>query len=125
MSSEKLQKLRESMSELSVLEIAQLVKELEEHWGVSAAAPAVAVAAPQAAASAEEEKSEFDVVLKSAGSNKINVIKELRALTGLGLADAKKASETEGYKVKEGLSKAEAEDVAKKLREAGAEVSVE
>ena len=115
----------EWLSAQSVLEIAGLVKDLEEKWGVSAAAP-VAVAAGPAAAAAEavEEKTEFDVILKAAGANKIAVIKEVRAITGLGLKEAKDLVESAPKPVKEGASKDEAEELRKKLAEAGAEVEV-
>jgi|SRR5690606_5102163 len=114
------------LSNLPVMEIAALVKELEEKWGVSAAAPvAVAAAAPGAAAPAAEEKTEFDVVLKSAGDKKINIIKVVRELIpGLGLKEAKAMVEGAPCNVKEGISKQEAEEMAKKLTEAGAEVQV-
>jgi len=112
----------------SVLEVADLVKELEEKWGVSAAAP-VAVAAGGAPAAgggeeAAEEKDEFDVILKAAGSNKIGAIKEVRAITGLGLKEAKELVEGAPKPVKEGASKDEAEEIKKKLEAAGAEVEL-
>jgi len=117
----------EIINELSgktVLEINELVKALEEAWGVSAAA-AVAVAAPGAgAAAAAEEKTEFDVILKSAGANKIAVIKEVRAITGLGLKDAKDMVDGAPKKVKEAIAKDEAEKIAEQLKKAGAEVEV-
>ena len=106
----------------TVLEINELVKALEEAWGVSAAA-AVAVAGPAAAAPAEE-KTEFDVVLKAAGANKIAVIKEVRAITGLGLKDAKDMVEGAPKTVKEGASKEDAEKIAEQLKKAGAEVEI-
>ncbi|MBN37065.1 MAG: 50S ribosomal protein L7/L12 [Opitutae bacterium] len=116
------------LSGQSVIEIADLVKELEEKWGVSAAAPAaVAVAAPAGggdAASASEEKSEFDVVLTEFGGNKIAVIKEVRAITGLGLKEAKELVEGAPKPVKEGVSKDEAEEVSKKLEAAGAKAEI-
>ena len=106
------------------LEINELVKALEEAWGVSAAA-AVAVAAPGAGgAAAAEEKTEFDVILKSAGANKIAVIKEVRAITGLGLKDAKDMVDGAPKKVKEAIAKDEAEKIAEQLKKAGAEVEV-
>ena len=112
------------LSGKTVLEINDLVKALEEAWGVSAAA-AVAVAAPGAAgAAAAEEKTEFDVILKSAGANKIAVIKEIRAITGLGLKDAKDMVDGAPKKVKEAIAKEEAEKIAEKLKKAGAEVEV-
>ena len=116
------------LSGKSVIEIADLVKELEEKWGVSAAAPAaVAVAAPAGggdADSASEEKSEFDVVLTEFGGNKIAVIKEVRAITGLGLKEAKELVEGAPKPVKEGVSKDEAEEVSKKLEAAGAKAEI-
>ena len=110
------------LSGKTVLEINELVKALEEAWGVSAAA-AVAVAGPAAAAPAEE-KTEFDVVLKAAGANKIAVIKEVRAITGLGLKDAKDMVEGAPETVKEGASKEDAEKIAEQLKKAGAEVEI-
>ena len=110
------------LSGKTVLEINELVKALEEAWGVSGAA-AVAVAGPAAAAPAEE-KTEFDVVLKAAGANKIAVIKEVRAITGLGLKDAKDMVEGAPKTVKEGASKEDAEKIAEQLKKAGAEVEV-
>ena len=122
-----LAKIVEDLSALTVLEAAELSKMLEEKWGVSAAAP-VAVAAAAggagAAAAAEEEKTEFDVILTDAGANKINVIKEVRAITGLGLKEAKDLVEGAPKAVKEGVSKAEAADLKKKLEDAGAKVDV-
>ncbi len=116
----------EALSNLSVLEVTELVKELEEKWGVSAAAPVAAVAAAPAAGgeAAAEEKTEFDVVMTSFGSNKVAVIKAVRALTGLGLKEAKDAVESSPSTIKEGVSKDEAEDVKKQLEEAGASVEV-
>jgi len=119
-------KLTEELSALTVLEVADLVKTLEEKWGVSAAAP-VAAAGPAAAGPAEpvEEKTEFDVMLTDAGGNKIAVIKEVRAcVAGLGLADAKKLVESAPTPVKEGISKQEAEDIKAKLEGAGAKVEI-
>ncbi len=114
----------EWLSALTVVDAAALVKELEEKWGVSAAAP-VAVVAGGAAAPAEEEKVAFDVVLKSVdASKKIAVIKEVRAITALGLAEAKALVEGAPKTLKEGVTKAEAEEMAKKLKDAGAEVEV-
>ena len=117
------------LSGQSVIEIADLVKELEEKWGVSAAAPAaVAVAAPAGGGDGEggaaEEKTEFDVILAEQGGNKIAVIKEVRAITGLGLKEAKELDEGAPKPVKEGVSKEEAEEVAKKLEAAGAKAEV-
>ena len=112
------------LSGKTVLEINELVKALEEAWGVSAAA-AVAVAGPAAAGGAPaEEKTEFDVVLKAAGANKIAVIKEIRAITGLGLKDAKDMVDGAPKKVKEAIAKDEAEKIAEQLKKAGAEVEV-
>ena len=111
------------LSGKTVLEINELVKALEEAWGVSAAA-AVAVAGPAAGAAPAEEKTEFDVVLKAAGANKIAVIKEVRAITGLGLKDAKDMVEGAPKTVKEGASKEDAEKIAEQLKKAGAEVEV-
>ncbi|WP_240229352.1 50S ribosomal protein L7/L12 [Devosia lacusdianchii] len=119
-----LAKLVDDLSALTVLEASELSKLLEEKWGVSAAAP-VAVAAAAgggAAAPAAEEKTEFDVILASFGDNKINVIKEVRAITGLGLGEAKALVEAAPKAVKEGVNKAEAEDIKKKLEAAGAKV---
>ncbi|MSM41487.1 MAG: 50S ribosomal protein L7/L12 [Geobacter sp.] len=110
---------------MSVLELAEMVKELEEKFGVSAAAPvAVAAAAAPAAAEAAEEKTEFDVILKAAGANKINVIKVVRALTSLGLKEAKDLVDGAPQPVKSAVSKDEAEEARKQLAEAGAEVEV-
>ena len=121
-----LAKIVEDLSSLTVLEAAELSKMLEEKWGVSAAAPvAVAAAGGGAApAAAEEEKTEFDVILTDAGANKINVIKEVRGITGLGLKEAKDLVEGAPKAVKEGVSKAEAADLKKKLEDAGAKVDV-
>ena len=112
------------LSGKTVLEINELVKALEEAWGVSAAA-AVAVAGPAAAGGAPaEEKTEFDVVLKAAGANKIAVIKEIRAITGLGLKDAKDLVDGAPKTVKEGASKEDADKIAEQLKKAGAEVAI-
>ena len=120
-----LAKLVDDLSALTVLEASELSKLLEEKWGVSAAAPvAVAAAGGGAAAPAAEEKTEFDVILASFGDNKINVIKEVRAITGLGLGEAKALVEAAPKAVKEGASKAEAEEIKKKLEEAGAKVEL-
>ncbi|MFR7742940.1 MAG: 50S ribosomal protein L7/L12 [Acutalibacteraceae bacterium] len=113
----------EEVKTLTVLELAELVHALEEEFGVSAAAAAVAAPAAGAAA-AEEEKTEFDVVLKAAGANKIAVIKVVRALTGLGLKEAKELVDGAPKNLKEGVSKDEAEKIAAELKEAGAEVEV-
>jgi len=120
-----LQKIIEQLSALTILEAAELVKNLEEKWGVSAAPVAVASAAAPAAAAAVEEKTEFTVVLESGGDNKINVIKEVRAITGLGLKEAKDLVEGAPKNVKEGISKADAEDIKKKLEAAGAKVKLQ
>lgn len=123
--SEKVTNLIEEVKSLTVLELSELVKALEEEFGVSASAPAVAVAAaPAAAAPAEEEKTEFDVVLKSAGANKINVIKVVKEITGLGLKEAKALVDEAPKTVKEGASKDDAEAIKTKLTEAGAEVEL-
>jgi large subunit ribosomal protein L7/L12 len=120
-------KLVDQLSELTVLEAADLAKALEEKWGVSAAA-AVAVAGPAAgggaAAPAAEEKTEFDVILTGDGGKKINVIKEVRAITQLGLGEAKALVESAPKAVKEGVSKAEAEEIKKKIEEAGGTVEL-
>jgi len=122
-----LAKIVDELSALPVLEAAELSKRLEEKWGVSAAAP-VAVAAVAGGAGADapaaEEKDEFDVILASAGDKKINVIKEVRGITGLGLKEAKDLVESAPKAVKEGASKAEAEEIKKKLEEAGATVEL-
>jgi len=109
---------------MTVLELSVMVKELEEKFGVSAAAPAAAAAAPAAAAEAAEEKTEFDVILKACGANKINVIKVVRALTSLGLKEAKDLVDGAPQAVKTAVSKQEADDAMKQLVEAGAEVEV-
>jgi large subunit ribosomal protein L7/L12 len=122
-----LAKIVDDLSALTVLEASELSKMLEEKWGVSAAAPvAVAAAAGGGAAAAApaEEKTEFDVVLAAFGDNKINVIKEVRAITGLGLGEAKALVEGAPKTVKEGVNKAEAEDIKKKLEAAGAKVEL-
>lgn len=116
-------KLVDELSALTVMEAADLSKMLEEKWGVSAAA-AVAVAAGGAAAAAEEEKSEFDIILEAAGDNKINVIKEIRAITNLGLKEAKDLVDGAPKTVKEGAPKEEAEEIKKKLEAAGAKVTL-
>ena len=123
-----IEKIVDELSNLTVMEAAELSKALEEKWGVSAAA-AVAVAAPGAAASdaggdPAAEKSEFDVILTAVGDKKINVIKEVRTITGLGLKEAKDLVEAAPKPVKEGASKDEAEEIKKKLEEAGASVEV-
>lgn len=113
--------LVEALSAKTVLEIAELVKMLEEKWGVSAAAPVAAAAGPAAVV---EEKTAFDVILVDAGANKINVIKEVRALTGLGLAEAKALVEAGNKAVKEGATKDDAEKIKKALETAGAKVTI-
>ena len=119
-----LNKIVDSLSALTVLEAAELAKLLEEKWGVSAAA-AVAVAGPAAAAGpAEEEKTEFDVILTGDGGKKINVIKEVRAITGLGLGEAKALVEGAPKAVKEGVNKDEAEKIKKQIEEAGGTVEL-
>ncbi|GAP61690.1 large subunit ribosomal protein L7/L12 [Ardenticatena maritima] len=115
------------LDELTLMEAAELAKRLEEHWGVTAAAAVAVAAAPGAAggeAAAAEEKTEFDVVLTDAGANRIQVIKVVRELTGLGLREAKEAVENVPSKIKEGVSKEEAEEAKKKLEEAGAKVEI-
>jgi large subunit ribosomal protein L7/L12 len=122
-----IKKLVEELSKLTVLEAKELSDALEEEWGVSAAPVAVAGAAPAAAAGgdAAEEKDEFNVVLKEAGASKINVIKEVRAITGLGLKEAKDMVDGAPKTVKENVAKAEAEEMKKKLEAAGAKVELE
>jgi large subunit ribosomal protein L7/L12 len=117
-------KLVEELSQLTVLEAAELAKALEEAWGVSAAAAVAVAAAPAAAAEAVEEQTEFDVILTGDGGKKIQVIKEVRAITGLGLTEAKALVEGAPKAVKEGVSKAEAEDIKKKIEEAGGTVEL-
>jgi large subunit ribosomal protein L7/L12 len=119
-----LEKIVEQLSELSVLEAAELSKLLEEKWGVTAAAAAAPVAVAAAAGEAAEEKDEFDVILEAAGGNKIAVIKEVRAITGLGLKEAKDLVEAGGKAVKEAAKKDEAEEIKKKLEDAGAKVEL-
>lgn len=119
-----LNKIIDELSALSVLEAAELAKMLEEKWGVSAAAPVAVAAAGAAGGAAAEEKTEFNVVLADAGSNKIAVIKEVRTITGLGLKEAKDLVEGAPQTVKEGVAKAEAEEMKKKLEEAGAKVEL-
>ncbi len=121
-----LEKLVEELSTLSVLEAAELVKALEEKWGVSAAAPVAMVAAGAGAAAAEpvEEKTEFDVIIKDPGAKKIDVIKVIRQFTSLGLSEAKALAETPGSKVLSAVGKDAAMDAKKKLEEAGAQVEL-
>ncbi|MEN3185363.1 MAG: 50S ribosomal protein L7/L12 [Atribacterota bacterium] len=117
----------EAIEKMTVLELAELVKALEEKFGVSAAMPVAAVAAPaaaQAVVEEVEEKTEFDVILKSAGAQKLQVIKEVRAITGLGLKEAKDLVDNPPKPVKEGISKKEAEEIKAKLEAAGAEVEI-
>ena len=124
MASEKITNILEEIKTLTILELADLVKAVEEEFGVSAAAPVGVVAVAGAAAPAAEEKTEFDVVLKSFGAKKLDVIKAVREITGLGLKEAKEMVEGAPKAVKEGVSKDEAESVKKALEEAGAEVEV-
>ena len=124
MASEKIVKFVEEIKTLTVLELAELVKAIEEEFGVSAAAPVVVAAGPAAAAPAAEEKTEFDVILVEAGASKMNVIKIVKEVTGLGLKEAKEVVDNAPKAVKEGISKADAEELQKKLTEAGAKVEV-
>ncbi len=124
MANEKTIQILDEIKALTILELADLVKALEEEFGVSAAPVAVAAAGAAPAAAAAEEKTEFDVVLKSAGAAKLNVIKVVREVTGLGLKDAKDLVEGAPKTLKEGISKADADALAAKLTEAGAEVEV-
>ena len=119
-----LDKLVDDLSGLTVIEAAELSKLLEDKWGVSAATPVAAAAAPAEAAEAPEEQTEFDVMLTSFGEKKINVIKEVRAVTGLGLKEAKDLVEAAPSAVKEGVSKDEAEAIKKKIEEAGATIEI-
>ena len=119
-----LAKIVDDLSALTVLEASELSKMLEEKWGVSAAAPVAAAAAGGAPAAAVEEKTEFDVILASFGENKINVIKEVRAITGLGLGEAKALVEAAPKAIKEGANKAESADIKAKLEAAGAKVEL-
>ena len=119
-----LQKIVDDLSKLTVLEAADLAKMLEEKWGVSAAAPMAMMAAAGAPAAAVEEKTEFNVILAAAGANKINVIKEVRVITSLGLKEAKDLVEGAPKAVKEGVSKDEAEKIKKQLEAAGATVEL-
>ena len=121
------EEILDAISNMSVMEVVDLVKDMEEKFGVTAAAPVAVAAAPGAggdAAGAAEEKTEFDVVMKSFGSNKVAVIKAVRGITGLGLKEAKDMVEGAPATVKEGISKEEAADIKKQLEEAGAEVEV-
>ena len=119
-----LNKIIGDLSKLTVVEAAELSKQLEEKWGVTAAAPAAAVPAAIGASAAEEEKSEFEVFLSSTGDKKINVIKEVRAFTGLGLKEAKDLVEAAPTEIKKGVPKKEAEEIKKKLEAAGAKVEL-
>jgi len=118
------QEILEAIGNMSVLELSQLIKEMEDKFGVSAAAATVSVAAPAAAAAAAEEKTEFTVILVAAGENKVNSIKAVREVTGLGLKEAKDLVDGAPKPVKEGISKADAEALKKKLEEAGAKVEI-
>mgnify|MGYP001497230698 CR=1 FL=1 len=118
-----LNKIIDELSKLTVVEAAELSKQLEEKWGVTAAAP-VAAAAPGAAAAPAEEKSDFTIFLSAAGDKKINVIKEVRAITGLGLKEAKDLVEGAPKEIKKGVAKKEAEEIKKKLEAAGAKVEL-
>ena len=118
------QKIVDSVKKLSLMEVSELVKTLEEEFGVSAAAPAMVAAPAAGEAAAVEEQTEFDVILTEAGEKKINVIKEVRAITGLGLKEAKDLVEAAPKAVKEGVSKAESDELKAKLEAAGAKVEV-
>lgn len=120
----KIQTIIDTVKELSVIELSELVKAFEEEFGVSAAAPVAVAVAGGAAAPAEEEQTEFDVILTSAGANKIGVIKVVREITGLGLKEAKEVVDNAPKAIKEKIEKAEAEEIQKKLTEAGATVEV-
>ncbi|MTI48346.1 50S ribosomal protein L7/L12 [Sporosalibacterium faouarense] len=126
MASEKIQNLIEEVKNLTVLELSELVKELEEEFGVSAQAPMAMAAMPAAGAAggAEEEQTEFDVILSNVGSGKIKVIKAVRGITGLGLKEAKELVDNAPKAIKEGVSKEDAEDIKNQLEEAGASVEV-
>jgi len=121
-----LDKIVDQLSKLTVMEAADLAKMLEETWGVSASAPMMAAAAPQgeSAPSESEEKSEYDIILESAGDKKINVIKEVKAITGLGLKEAKELVESAPKSIKTAVPKSEAEELKDKLQAAGAKVSL-
>ena len=116
--------IKKALGEMPVMELVELIKELEEDWGVSTAAPVAVAAGPAAAAETAEEKTEFDVILASFGEQKVAVIKAVRAVTGLGLKEAKDMVESAPTAVKEGASKDEAETVQKQLEEAGAKVEI-
>ncbi len=119
-----LDQIVEDLSSLTVIQAAELSKLLEEKWGVSAAAPVAAAAGPAVAGEAAEEQTEFEVILAAFGDKKINVIKEVRAITGLGLKEAKELVEAAPKSIKEGIKKEEAEELKKKLEEAGATVEI-
>lgn len=119
-----LDKLVEQLSSLTVLEVSDLVKSLEAKWGVSASSPAVAQVVQSSSPVASEEKTSFDVILSDAGANKINVIKEVRAITGLGLSEAKALVDGAPKSVKESVKKEEAEEIKKKLEAAGAKIEL-
>ena len=121
---EKFKALVEQVEKMSVLDLAELVKVLEDKFGVSAAAPAMMMAAPAAAGAAAEEKTEFTVELTDAGANKINVIKVVKEITGLGLADAKALVDGAPKAIKEGVKKADADEMKKKIEEAGGKVTL-
>lgn len=116
--------IKQALGKMPVMELVELIGELEKEWGVSAAAPVAMAAAPAAGAAAAEEQTEFTVVMTSFGENKVGVIKVIRAITGLGLKEAKDLVEGVPSNVKEGVAKAEAEDVKKQLSEAGATVEI-
>ena len=118
------EEIMQAIENMTVLELSELVKALEEKFGVSAAAPVAVAAAPAAAGAAAEEKTEFDVILTNAGASKINVIKVVREVTGLGLKEAKELVDGAPKTIKEAVSKDDAEAIAAKLKEAGAEVEV-
>lgn len=122
--SEKITAILDSIKELTLLEVAELVEALEEEFGVSAAAPVAVAAAPGAAADAGEEQTEFDVILADAGQSKMNVIKAVRALTGLGLKESKELVDNAPSPIKEGVDKTVAEETKKELEEAGAKVEL-
>ena len=124
MASEKITKFVEEIKTLTVMELAELVKAIEEEFGVSAAAPVMVAAGPAGAAAAAEEKSEFDVILASAGGSKMGVIKLVKEITGLGLKEAKELVDNAPKPIKEGVSKADADEIKAKLEEAGAKVEL-
>ncbi len=124
MATEKTTQILDAIKELTIIELADLVKAVEEEFGVSAAAPVAVAGAAAAGAPAAEEKTEFDVVLKSFGAKKLDVIKAVREITGLGIKEAKDLVEGAPKNVKEGASKEDAEEIKKKLEEAGAEVEL-